>query len=37
MTYGNLEKNYGETFEGFLEFWYGEEMQVVREMGLLTL
>lgn len=37
MTYGNLEKTYTEKFSDFLSFWYGSEMQEVREMGLLTL
>ncbi len=37
MTYGNLEKAYGVAFSDFLGFWYGEEMQEVREMGLLAL
>lgn len=37
MTYHEVEKNYTEKFTGFLEFWYSEKMEEVREMGLLAL
>jgi len=37
ISYGNLEKAYAAEFSNFLGFWYGDEMQEVREMGLLML
>jgi len=37
MTYGDLEKKYNNEFSDFIDFWYGEEMAEVREMGLLVI
>ena len=37
ITYGNLEKAFNSEFSDFLGFWYGKEMEVVREMGLLMV
>ena len=37
ITYGEIEKLYNQHFSEFLTFWYGEEMEAVRAMGLLKI
>lgn len=37
MTYAQAKENYEKEFEDFTLFWYGQEMELLREMGLLVL
>lgn len=37
MTYGKLKTSYEKVNQDFTLFWYGEEMQALRDIGLLVL
>jgi len=37
MTYGDLKLDFEGHFEGFEPFWYGKDVEVLREVGLLVL
>ncbi len=37
MTYGDLKKSFEMQLEGFEQFWYSQNMGILREVGLLVL
>lgn len=37
MTFGDLKKNFETQLEGFEQFWYSQNMDILREVGLLVL
>jgi hypothetical protein len=37
VTYGFLKDSFEEQFDAFEPFWFSNELQVLREFGLLVL